>query len=238
MTFLKRCYSTDPRTWISIFTLFLPVTDSHIQDMLGTAYASSVILFNYHSLKVLHPLGLKCTSLKWTVKMDITSCTDITSCVGVLLCSKRKQELVAPIPAAETASWGEHMWFRLYVSPASETSAGFEECKGLLHRGWAQQSARCPGAMLQSSPLVLYVAQLGLSTGYLLVFLTLLGTSFQTPACCQRGKNVENCTKGEVQFLPCPAIPRRVRADWPQGGSTLPCHSAAHYCFSVLQYTD
>ena len=97
------------------------MTDSHVQDMLGMVYASLVILFNCHSLKVLYPLGLK-----W---MDITIWMDALSC------SNRKRELAAPVPTAETASWGDHVWFRPHVSPASETSVGFEERKGLLHRG-------------------------------------------------------------------------------------------------------
>lgn len=45
------------------------------------------------------------------------------------------------------------MGFRPCVSPALETSAGFEECKGLLDRGHT--------AKRQSSPLVLHMAWLG-----------------------------------------------------------------------------
>lgn len=121
MTFLKDATVQILELGISIFTLFLPVRDSHVQDLLGMVYASLVILFNCHSLKVLYPLGLK-----W---MDIVIWMD------VLLCCTRKQELAAPIPTAETASWRDHVWFRPHVIPASETSVGFEKPKGLLHRG-------------------------------------------------------------------------------------------------------
>lgn len=190
-------------------------------------YASLFILFNYHSLKVLYSLGLK-----W---MDITIWMGITICMDALSCSNRKQELATSILAAETASWGDHMWLRPHVSPASETSVGFEECKGLLHRGrtgkrptpWCKASKQPPRAACGTA------GSGHRSTGDLLVFLTLLGTSFPTPACCQRSKNMENGTKGQVWFLPCPAVPRWVQAGWLWGGRMLPCHSTARYCVSV-----
>lgn len=139
--------------------------DSHVQNMLGMVYPSLVILFSYHSLKVLHTLGLK-----W---MDITMWMDALSC------SSRKQELSVLIPAAETASWSDHVWFRPRVSPASETSVGFEERNGLLHSGgtgkrptpWCKASMKPPHAAYGTA------GSRHRSTGDLLVFLTLLGTS-------------------------------------------------------------
>lgn len=129
----KRCYSTDPGTWISIFTLFLPVMDSHVQNMLGMVYPSLVILFSYHSLKVLHPLGLK-----W---MDITMWMDALSC------SSRKQELSVLIPAAETASWGDHVWFKPRVKSCFRNLSWIWGAQGAP----AQESHRkTPNTLVQS----------------------------------------------------------------------------------------
>lgn len=207
------------RSWNLDFYFYTPSTSDRLAcaEHAGDGSLSLIILFSYHSLKVLHPLGLK-----W---MDITIWMDALSC------SNRKQELSAPIPAAETASWGEHVWFRPHVTvllqnTQSDLGRARDSCTGL-----AQESTHHPGAKLHRSPLVLQTARRGPGTGDLVVFLTLLAPP--TPACCQPSRNVENGTKGQVRFLPCPAVPRRVRAGWPRGRS----HSAAHYCFSMSQYT-
>lgn len=54
MTFLKDGAVLIPELGF-LFSHFLPVTDSHMQEMLEMVYASLVTLFNYHSLKVLYP---------------------------------------------------------------------------------------------------------------------------------------------------------------------------------------
>lgn len=78
----KGCYSTDPKTLISIFTLWIPVTASHIQNMLEIISTSLVVLFNHYSLEAPYPLGFL-----W---MDITVCMDGTV--------RQEQKLLAPIP--------------------------------------------------------------------------------------------------------------------------------------------
>jgi len=165
--------------------------------------------------------------------MDITIWMDTSICTDALSCSNRRAGCTDP-----------HSWNCLLgrpdVSPASETAAGFEEHKGLLHRGrtgkhptpWCKSPKQPPRAARGMA-----ASDHG-SIGDLLVFLTLLGTSFPMPACYQPSKTMENSTKGQILFLHCPAVPRRVWAGWPRGGRTLPCHSAAHYCFSMSQYTD
>lgn len=70
----------------------------------------------------------------------------------------------------------------------------------------------------------------------LLAFLTHLGTSFPTPPFCELSKAMENSAKGKVFTLSC--CSRWALPGWPWGGSSFPCHSTAHGCFSMLQYTD
>jgi len=74
-------------------------------------------------------------------------------------CRAATGELAALIPTAETASWGGLMSV-LLQKPQLDLRSTRGSCTGVV-----QESTRHPGASLQSSPLVLHVAWLRLTTG-------------------------------------------------------------------------
>lgn len=136
----------------------------------------------------------------------------------------------------ETASWGDHEGVWPLVSPAWEASVDLRSTRGSC-TGVSQESAWHSGTKVQTPPCALHMAHLGLGTGGLCWHSSpSLAPSFPHLLAVNQAKPWRIVLRG--RFSPCPAIPRWAQAGCPWGGSSFPCHSTAHDCFSMLQYSD
>lgn len=222
MTFVKDA-TAHPGTWISIFTLSLPVTESHVQDTLAMVSPSLVILFNHHSLKVLTiPPGVKMNGYHYLDGYHYLH--------GCAVVQQEEMKAGCSNPTAETASWGGHVWFRPHTSVLLQKPQldlrSTRSSQRPTHDPTQRSHREVSDTLVQSFK----ASCAACGTGAPLVF----------PACSHLlshtcGLPTEQ-NHGEW-VLPCAAIPR-LWAGWPRGGTALPCHSAAHYCFSMSQCTD